>query len=343
MDRTTNPYGRARTNVPGRVPPYADEDNWTTVVTRRSAKARKKQLLMGRQSKNLESGGHSKYYNLNWRNNPDITSFYFTHFPDEANEELLWGYFKKWGDVREVYIAKRLNKEGRRYGFVRFKGVSDVKGLEVRLDNIFINDCKLFVNLPRFERLALKTDLQKKSFIGRKPLDRPSKHCGVITGPPTRSYADVTASGACTGGTKREEATITTILINPEEGRGYWCNEAWVGRLKKVIEVGTLEDRIAWELGYNTRINFLGDDMVLFPGMPDQKAQHIIRAETEIGNSLFYSLKKWTSDCRPKNRVVWLQVWGFPIQVWEKDHFRKLWLPLAMSSSSMMTQKTDTD
>ena len=323
MDREENLHGGKRINVQGRVNTLADEDNWTTVVTRRSAKAMKKQSLTGRQSKNLESGGHSKHYSLNWRNYADITSFYFTHFPEEVNEELLWGYFKKWGDVREVYIAKRLNKEGRRYGFVRFKGVSGVKGLEVRLDNIFINDCKLFVNLPRFERPAMKKDLQQKSSNGRKSFDGPSKHCGATTGPPRRSYADITTNGAYTGGTKREEATITTILINPEEDRGYWCKEAWVGKLKKVMEVGTLEDRIAWELGYNTRTKFLEDDMVLLPGMPDQKAQHIIRSEMESGNSLFYSLEKWTPDCRPNNRVIWLQVWGFPIQVWELDHLRK--------------------
>ncbi|KAH1192341.1 Coiled-coil domain-containing protein SCD2 [Glycine max] len=262
MDRTTRLYGKARTTGSEWVLRHVDEDSWTKVVSRRSAKATKKQLIEGQQSKYSEPGGHSKYYSHNWRSNPDITSFYFTHFPDEANEALLWGYFKKWGDVREVYIAKRLNKEGRRYGFVRFKGVSDVKGLETRLDNIFINDCKLFVNLPRFERGLQKVDSKNKSFIGRKPIDRPSKHGGVFTGLPPRTYADVTANGAHTGDTNREEETTTTICIKPEEGRGYWCTKAWVGNLKEVMEVGSLEDRIVWELGYNIRSIYLGDDMV---------------------------------------------------------------------------------
>ncbi|KAL5137934.1 UDP-N-acetylglucosamine--dolichyl-phosphate N-acetylglucosaminephosphotransferase [Glycine soja] len=100
---------------------------------RRSLKAMQHSLSAGRQ---LELGGRGILYGCNWRNKADITSYYFTHFPDEANEELLWRHFKKWGDVREVYIAKRLNKEGRRYGFVRFKDVRDAKGLELRLDNI---------------------------------------------------------------------------------------------------------------------------------------------------------------------------------------------------------------
>ena len=36
------------------------------------------------------------------------------------------------GDVRKVFIAKRCNKEGRSYGFVWFKGVSDARELEVK-------------------------------------------------------------------------------------------------------------------------------------------------------------------------------------------------------------------
>lgn len=136
-----------------------ENEKWTTVVSRRSLKAMQHSLSAGRQ---LELGGRGILYGCNWRNKADITSYYFTHFPDEANEELLWRHFKKWGDVREVYIAKRLNKEGRRYGFVRFKDVRDAKGLELRLDNIVINDCKLFANLPRFERPGRKTKFAGK-------------------------------------------------------------------------------------------------------------------------------------------------------------------------------------
>ena len=286
-------------------------------------KVMQKSSLAGRQSQNLEIGDNNKHYRLNWRNNADITSFYFTHFPDEANEELLWRHFKNWGDVREVYIAKRLNKDGRRYGFMRFKGVSDAKGLEVRLDNIFINDCKLFVNLPRFDRPVRNTELQKKNPIRRKYTDEASKPCGVTTGALRRSYVDVVTKGGCQGDKRTDEAQTPTILINPDEGGEYWCNETWVGMLKKVMEVETLEDRITWELGYNVRTKFLGDDMVLLPGMSDDKAQLLIQSETESDDSLFYSLEKWTPKCRPNNRVVWLQLWGFPIQVWEMKNLRR--------------------
>lgn len=42
----------------------------------------------------------------------------------------LWFKFKKWGDVREIFITKNRNRSGRRYDFVRFKRVEDVQKLE---------------------------------------------------------------------------------------------------------------------------------------------------------------------------------------------------------------------
>lgn len=59
------------------------------------------------------------------------------------------------GDLREVFISKRRNRNGRRYGFARFKGVEDVHSLERKLDNIILGGLKLYVNIPKFDRRKL--------------------------------------------------------------------------------------------------------------------------------------------------------------------------------------------
>jgi len=66
----------------------------------------------------------------NRRNASVISSFYFTRFLDDVGEKELWWTFKKWGGIREVFIVRNRNMSGRRYGFVRFKGVADVRLLE---------------------------------------------------------------------------------------------------------------------------------------------------------------------------------------------------------------------
>ena len=62
--------------------------------------------------------------------------------------------------------------------------------------------------------------------------------------------------------------------------------------------------------------------MILLTGLSDEKVQEIITTETTTGNTLFYSLEKWRPGCRAKNRIVWLQLWGFPIEAWELKHLK---------------------
>lgn len=56
----------------------------------------------------------------NWRKRADISTFYFTRFLDDVTENNLWVQFKRWGDVREIFISKQQNRAGKRFGFVRF-------------------------------------------------------------------------------------------------------------------------------------------------------------------------------------------------------------------------------
>ena len=267
-----------------------EEGAWTKVVSKKTTKDMKKTLKVDNPTQNqVVRGQHTRFY-LNWRDKEDITSYYFTHFPEEADEGLLWKHFKKWGDVREVYIAKRRNREGRRYGFMRFKGVSDARGLEVKLDNIFINEHKLFVNLPRFTRSAQTEGKQQNTGFGRNINTTTSKFCVEPIDPSRRSY--VVSNGKSSGHMTSKASVVPTITITPSAGTGLWCKDSWVGKLKEFMAVDTIEDRVAWELGYNVRTRFLGDDMILLSGLSDDKAELIIQTEKEDGNSLFYALEK---------------------------------------------------
>ena len=87
----------------------------------------------------------------------ELTSFFFSNFPDDLGQVELWRIFQRWGSVREVVVAGKKTREGRRFGFVRFAGVRNIKQLEYQLDKILIGNMKMFVNLPRFgKRMELK-------------------------------------------------------------------------------------------------------------------------------------------------------------------------------------------
>ncbi|KAL5191983.1 Serine/threonine-protein kinase ATM [Glycine soja] len=298
---------------------YDKDGNWTKVTSKRSAKERKKKILEKRSPDKHATWREPTYHQPNWRNKDDITSFYFTHFADDVTEVRLWENFKKWGDVREVYIAKRRNKDGRRYDFVRFKGVSDAKCLEVQLDNTFINDQKLFVNLPRFARSTRTHPVQTTIANGGESIKDLSKYREQSSRPRLRSYAEVTAQGGASEGMVIGAGTTTFISIPPNKGGDYWCSGTWVGKLKKPMSMECVEDRISWDFGYNICTKFLGDDMVLLTGLFDDRAHQLILSEIDGGKSIFYSLEKWRSGLKPNNRLR-----GFPIEAWDTEHMTKV-------------------
>ena len=100
----------------------------------------------------------------NWRDHKDITSFYFTRFGEDITEKELWHHFKKWGDVKEIFIPNRRHYSGRRYGFVRFKGARGIPYLARQLDRIVIGGMKLYVNIPKHGR-----EMPRKVVAGIKP------------------------------------------------------------------------------------------------------------------------------------------------------------------------------
>ncbi|KAH1242353.1 hypothetical protein GmHk_07G019703 [Glycine max] len=169
----------------------------------------------------------------NWRQHKDVTSFYFTRFPEDAIVEDLWYHFKQSGEMREVFIPWKRNRHGRRYGFVRFKGVRDMHQ-ETR------NEC----GSPARAYAEVVTQT-----IPRTEQRRAS------------AKDDYT----------RYNSTSAVNLDIPLTGQ-HWLKEAWVDRLKNLALFDSIEDDMRWDSGQNISPKYLGDDMVLLLGLTEEKA-----------------------------------------------------------------------
>ena len=67
----------------------------------------------------------------------NIATVFFSNFPDSHKEIDLWKLFQRWGKVWEVFIPQRRDKQGRRFGFVRFKGVKNVEEIAEELNSVW--------------------------------------------------------------------------------------------------------------------------------------------------------------------------------------------------------------
>ena len=55
-----------------------------------------------------------------------------------------------------MFISKRLNRWGRRFGFVRFFDIGNVVSMERELYRCYIGNMKLHVNIPRYKRKGME-------------------------------------------------------------------------------------------------------------------------------------------------------------------------------------------
>jgi len=79
------------------------EGEWIQVKSRRRRSLSKREPAHGKgiavKEKSLQVTFRGKKSSSTWRERADITSFYFSHFPDGVSERELWKIFQVWGKV----------------------------------------------------------------------------------------------------------------------------------------------------------------------------------------------------------------------------------------------------
>ncbi|CAI9259401.1 unnamed protein product [Lactuca saligna] len=83
----------------------------------------------------------------------DIISLFVTNFPDfvqaEDIQRVCGRACSRLGKIIGVFIAKKLSKLGKRFGFIRFSGDCNCDSLLKQLHEVWFGSYKLFASLPR--------------------------------------------------------------------------------------------------------------------------------------------------------------------------------------------------
>ena len=259
--------------------------------------------------------------------------FYFTRFPEDATEKDLWHHFKKFGDIREIFVSKNRNRNGTRYGFARFKGVEDVYNLERKLDNIVYGGLKMYVNTPKFRRNRFqRTNLQAKrvEYVEQKEEEatRPRHvHQSVNQGTYAKVVAEnnkgTGASRPAGNANRRYEGSWSSVYLDVTETGSNWAKEAWVGRLKNLAIFDRVENDLYWDFEDDISPKYVGDDMVLLIGLTDERVKQMMEEE-ERRATPFHSLEKWSPKIHTGYRLTWVTCWGIPLLAWDTKQISKI-------------------
>jgi hypothetical protein len=85
-------------------------------------------------------------------------SFYFTNFPVQLSHFYLRKGFEVCGILEDVYVARKRNKRGQPYGFVRFSNVRDIPKLTKALNAVSFGDFRVWARVARFDRNVVPLD-----------------------------------------------------------------------------------------------------------------------------------------------------------------------------------------
>ncbi|KAI3519600.1 hypothetical protein L1887_08814 [Cichorium endivia] len=92
------------------------------------------------------------------------TKFFISNIPDGWSEPELWKIFKNYGCVVDLSLAKKRDRGGAKFRFVRFIKVDDVSALENKLNSIKIGHMELGRMKTQSDRVQqLSTCLGRKS------------------------------------------------------------------------------------------------------------------------------------------------------------------------------------
>jgi len=268
---------------------------------------------MGSRARSSRRGDHG-YSN-------DYTTFFFSNFPHGYGEVDMMKIFQKKARVKEVFISRRLNRWGKRFGFVRFFEVRNVGRLEKELDNLYAGNRKLHVNIPKYRRNQLEPPKEVRR-VSRPPYMERQRDKGKskeiwVEKRGKKSFVEV-AKGEKPQEKWKGEVIKTQSLALP------WLERSVVGQFKEGMDVDQMGEEFVKGGMHNIAVRFLGDNLVLMTPREGENIGDIIKFNRDWFDIIFTSIKSWSVSCVADHKVAWVRCYGLPLSFWSKDCFIKV-------------------
>jgi hypothetical protein len=190
------------------------------------------------------------------------TSFFFTNFPEETLAVDLWKLFARFGRVGEVFIPKKLNRWGERFGFVKYMEVKEVAELSRRLGDVWVGTYKLRVNLSRFAKGSSSTPQTSVPQTGNHIPKRLGKEAAIIPGKTFKAVLSTATTGLQTKGKEGKLGGPITkegaLVVEPEIELVKTLSKSYVGRLVNMGNPKNLQLKLSLEGFKTTTVTSMG-------------------------------------------------------------------------------------
>ncbi|KAF5802344.1 putative RNA recognition motif domain, nucleotide-binding alpha-beta plait domain superfamily [Helianthus annuus] len=256
-----------------------------------------------------------------------ITKFFVSNIPQGGRPWDLANAFRAFGEIAGAFIAKKKDKEGRTFGFVSFKGVSDLEELKRSLSNLKLGGNKLSINVALFAR---ENGVPKPATVvsGHNVGDGKDFVAGQGVFPGLKPNAKGSSS-------VKKGVSFLDILTNKSHVA---CEEDEVGVEPSVFSLTDLFGRavVGRTLGFkelrflksslvvagfgDATIKYIGGLSVLISFVDKERANRLL-LDQEVWGRWFSSLNLWIGQSLPYERLAWVDIHGVPPHLFSPDVF----------------------
>ncbi|KAJ0735457.1 putative RNA recognition motif domain, nucleotide-binding alpha-beta plait domain superfamily [Helianthus annuus] len=258
-------------------------------------------------------------------NSKVITKFFVSNLPPKCLSSDLKEVFRLFGSYEGSYIARKLDRLGKRFGFVSFSGIMDVKMMVGEMSDLWMGSFKLFVSVAHFVD-GEKVDVTKDDDVNRRkgkgkaygfhanPSDGGAQHEKVYIG---EGVVGVNGGGGRTfldSLLNRNKVDVLSVDDNVE-GFYQWHNLSVLGRVvdfKRLTELKRCFTSKGWK---NVGIKYVSGFTVMLVFKTEEECNNFLM-EKDKWSDVFVSLERWNGNQMVADeRIAWLKVHGVPVQL----------------------------
>ncbi|KAF5806317.1 putative RNA recognition motif domain, nucleotide-binding alpha-beta plait domain superfamily [Helianthus annuus] len=287
-----------------------------------------------------DNGGDGPWIDVDYsrkkpRGNGVEITFIVQNLPERTTRTILREAFRPFGFISDAYVARKRDKRGNYFGFIRYKGVEDVDATLVVMNTVKILEAKVSVSLAKYDKNHKKFIYTSK-VVGEK-IWRPKATSGLnplhnnfagSRGPMVKegkSFASLFHNDIPEGNSGSFScAKSISIAFNGSKYPLHCMGRAIHGVVHDVDSLNTLNAVLTKEGMSNFGVSYIGGLSVLLTlGTPAMVNDAMTNFST-ILSKVFSRYHVWKGEDLPLDRVVYLRISGVPVHLRDSSVYEEI-------------------
>lgn len=252
------------------------------------------------------------------------TSLLFTDFPEGSPRAEMWPHFQKFGHVGDVFIPNKKSREGKEFGFIRYRGVNNPVNLVMNIRSVNVGMKALTVNVSRFRRNGFTVQDQApvthqikdyRVAPDWKNVDSPAKLRNHNT------YSEAVKNDVHKNTSIPAYESIKTVALDHQkEEEICWLRQCAVGEVKNSRILNDIFHLLRDE-GFQCETKYVGGFRVLLQCESREIMLKMLTDEKDMLENWFQRICPWEKEIDLSNlgRLIWGTLEGIPLFAWAES------------------------